>query len=181
MENNLYSLGMDFTVEPHQEEAVSVDLEGEWGEDTRISRHPGFQEPKLEYVSGEVGPGGDHLNLTFKNISDEPVTIEGSTIVIQLHPRDPVDCPELKPRMLQHPKDDQPLTVQMFDQETGKNADVQDEDRRTSGQANEANQKMQTKEVDPTGCTSEIHDTDITGDSNVHVSNTFILISRVID
>ena len=170
MENNMYSLGMDFTVDPHQEEAVSVDLEGEWGEDTMISRHPGFEEPNLEYISGEVGPGGDHLNLTFKNISDQPVTIEGNTIVIQLHPRDPVDCPEL---VLQHPRDDLPLMVQMSDQETVKNTDSQDGDRRTSGEANEANQKMQTKAVDTTGCESEIDGTGVTGESNVYVYKTY--------
>ena len=184
METNTYSMGMDFTLDPHQEESVSVDLEGEWGEDTVISRHPGFKEPRVRYVHGEVGPGGDHLNLTFKNISDEPVTIKGTKTVIQLHPRDPVDCPESMPKRPQDPRDDLPLTVQMFDQEACKNTDGQDEDRRTPGQANEANQKMQTKAVDTTGCKSEIHGTDVPGESNVytkHVSNTYTEISRSID
>ena len=110
--NNMYSLGMDFTLDGGMEEAVSVDLEGEWREDTVISRHPGFEEPNLVFLSGEVGDGGDHMNMCFKNISDQPVTIKGSTIVVQLHSRDPVDCPHP-----QHPEDNLPLTVQMFCQE----------------------------------------------------------------
>ena len=181
MENNMYSLGMDFTLEPHQEDSVSVDLEGEWGEDTVISRHPGFEEPNLVYVSGEVGPGGDHLNLCFKNVSDQLVTIKGSTIVVQLHPRDAVDNPESLPKRSQHPGEDQPSTVQMSQEETGKNNDGQDKDRRSSGQAIEANQKMLATAVDTTGCESGIHDTDLTGDNNVYVSNSYTYISRVIN
>ena len=85
--SNVYDLGMDFTLEGGMEEAVSVDLEGEWGMDTVISRHPGFKEPKLVFVSGEVGDGGDHMNILFKNVSDQPVTIKGSTVVAELHPK----------------------------------------------------------------------------------------------
>ena len=85
--SNVYNLGMDFTLEGGMEEAVSVDLEGEWGMDTVISRHSGFKEPSLVFVSGEVGDGGDHMNILFKNVSDQPVTIKGSTVVAELHPK----------------------------------------------------------------------------------------------
>ena len=176
--NSLYSLGMDFTLEGGMEEAVSVDLDGEWGEDTVISRHPGFEEPNLVFLSGEVGDGGDHMNMCFKNISDQPVTIKGSTIVVQLRSRDPLDCPT------QHLEDNLPLTVQMFRQETGKINDhdgQDDEGTRRSGQANEDNQEMVVKAVDTSGCESEIHGTDITGDNNMYVFKTYTWIFRAVN
>ena len=166
--NNMYSLGMDFTLDGGMEEAVSVDLEGEWREDTVISRHPAFEEPNLVFLSGEVGDGGDHMNMCFKNISDQPVTIKGSTIVVQLHSRDPVDCPQP-----QHPEENLPLTVEMFCQERGKINDQDDEGTSRSGQADEDNQEMVVKAVDTSGCESEIHGTDLTGDNNVYVFKTY--------
>ena len=31
-------------------------------------RHPNFLDPNIEFVGGEVGEGGDHMNITLKNI-----------------------------------------------------------------------------------------------------------------
>jgi len=36
----------------------------------------------LEFVKGEGGEGGDHMNVTFKNIGEESVTIAGDEVVI---------------------------------------------------------------------------------------------------
>ena len=108
------------------------------------------------------------MNMCFKNISDQPVTIKGSTIVVQLHSRDPLDCPQP-----QHPEDNLPLTVQMFCQERGKINDQDDEGTRTSGQADEDNQEMMVKAVDTSGCESEIYGTDKTGDNNGYVFKTY--------
>ena len=77
-----HSLESDFTLDPGQEDVVCVDLEGEWSEQSKIFLHPSFKNPDIRYISGEVGEGGDHMNLTFKNISDKSVTISGDTIVV---------------------------------------------------------------------------------------------------
>merc|ERR1711892_275378 len=36
----------------------------------------------IQYVSGEVGEGGDHMNLTFKNLGKESITINGDKVVV---------------------------------------------------------------------------------------------------
>ena len=41
---------------------------------TLISLDPDFNEPELEFVSGEVGEGGDHLNIVLKNVGDKEVS-----------------------------------------------------------------------------------------------------------
>ena len=64
------SLGTDFVVEPGMEEDVCVDLEGEWREDSLVSAHPDLDIPNLEFVSGSVGEGGDHVNVTFRNTGE---------------------------------------------------------------------------------------------------------------
>merc|ERR1712013_731466 len=64
------------------EDVVCVDLEGEWSESSKIFRHPDFKNKNVEYIGGEVGEGGDHMNLTFRNIGEETVTIPGDKIVI---------------------------------------------------------------------------------------------------
>ena len=87
-----YSLGMNFAVEANTEEEVSVDLEGVWSEDTAVVRFPGFVDPRIVFVYGEVGKGGDHMNMCFKNVSDGPVTIKGDTIVAMLQQKEPLNC-----------------------------------------------------------------------------------------
>ena len=78
-----HSLEMDFSLEPGQEEVACVDLASpEWREDTRITRHPDFQDNRFEFISGTVGEGGDHMNIKLKNISEETATIRGDTIVV---------------------------------------------------------------------------------------------------
>ena len=87
-----YSLGMNFAVEANTEEEVSVDLEGVWSEDTAVVRFPGFVDHRIVFVYGEVGKGGDHMNMCFKNISDGPVTIKGDTIVAMLQQKEHLNC-----------------------------------------------------------------------------------------
>ena len=87
-----YSLGMNFAVEADTEEEVSVDLEGVWSEDTAVVRFPGFVDPRIVFVYGEVGKGGDHMNMCFKNVSDGPVTIKGDTIVAMLQQKELLNC-----------------------------------------------------------------------------------------
>merc|ERR1712037_756665 len=36
----------------------------------------------MGFISGEVGEGGDHMNITFKNLSNQSVTIKGDAIVV---------------------------------------------------------------------------------------------------
>ena len=91
MENSTYCLGRALSLEPDQEEDILILLEGEWREDTVVSRHPDFDEPNIKVV-GEVADGGDHMYVSFKNLSDHPVTIKENTIVVQLHPRSQGDC-----------------------------------------------------------------------------------------
>ena len=86
MENNTICLRTDFSLGPHQEEDVRVLLEGEWKEDTVVSLHPGFDQPNIKVV-GEVGEGGDHMYVSFKNLSAQHVKIKENTKVVQLHPR----------------------------------------------------------------------------------------------
>ena len=91
MENSTYCLGTALSLEPGQEEDILVLLEGEWREDTVVSRHPDFDEPNIKVV-GEVAEGGDHMYVSFKNLSDHPVTIKENTTVVQLFPRNQGDC-----------------------------------------------------------------------------------------
>ena len=77
-----HTLESDFTLDAGQEDVVCVDLEGEWSEQSRIFLHPGYKNTDIQFVSGEVGEGGDHMNITFKNISDHSVTIAGDVTVV---------------------------------------------------------------------------------------------------
>ena len=86
MENNIICLGIDLSLGPHQEEDIRVFLEGEWSEDTVVSLHPSFDQPNIKVV-GEVGEGGDHMFVSFKNLSDQHVMIKENTKVVQLQPR----------------------------------------------------------------------------------------------
>ena len=70
------SLGTEFDLEPGAEEDVCVDLEGEWREDSLVTKHPDLDIPNLEFVTGSVGEGGDHVNITFKNCGDEKISID---------------------------------------------------------------------------------------------------------
>ena len=86
MENFTVCLGSDFSLGPHQEEDIRVLLDGEWREDTVVSIHPDFNQPNIKVV-GEVGEGGDHMFVSFRNLSDEPVKIKQHTKVVQLQRR----------------------------------------------------------------------------------------------
>ena len=86
MENSTYCLGTALSLEPGQEEDILFLLEGEWREDTVVSRHPDFDEPNIKVV-GEVADEGDHMYVSFKNLSGQPVTIKEHTKVVQLHPK----------------------------------------------------------------------------------------------
>ena len=77
-----HTLESDFTLEAMQEDVVCVDLDGEWDEAAKIFRHPDFKNSDLEFISGEVGEGGDHMNITFKNLSNQSVTIKGDAICV---------------------------------------------------------------------------------------------------
>jgi len=76
------SLGTEFTLEPGKTDVVCVDLEGEWSMESKVVRHPDFDNKDLEFIKGEVGEGGDHLNVTFKNLGEETVTIDGKEVLI---------------------------------------------------------------------------------------------------
>ena len=76
------SLGTDFVVEPGMQEDVCVDLEGEWREDSLVTRHPDCHIPNLEFVSGAVGEGGDHVNITYRNTGQEPITVDKERVVL---------------------------------------------------------------------------------------------------
>ena len=77
-----HTLESDFTLEPLQEDVVCVDLDGEWSESSKIFRHPDYKNLDIEFISGEVGEGGDHMNITFKNLSNQSVTIKGDAICV---------------------------------------------------------------------------------------------------
>jgi len=77
-----HNLEAEFSLDPRQEDVVCVDLEGEWSEQSKIYKHPDFDDTDIKFVSGEVGEGGDHMNLTFRNVSDKSVTIAGDVIVV---------------------------------------------------------------------------------------------------
>jgi len=78
------ALGTEFDLEPGATEDVCVDLDGEWREDAAVTRHPALDIPGLELVSGSVGEGGDHVNITFKNSSDVKVTIDKDRLAITI-------------------------------------------------------------------------------------------------
>ena len=114
MENTTVCLGADLSLGPHQEQDILVSLEGEWLEDTLVSRHPGFDEPNIKLV-GEIADGGDHMYVSFKNLSDHPVTIKENTTVVQLHPRSQRDC------LLSFPEDGIKMTARQVNQVRGSN------------------------------------------------------------
>ena len=78
------ALGTEFDLEPGATEDVCVDLDGEWREDSAVTRHPDLDIPGLELVSGSVGEGGDHVNITFKNSSDGKITIDKDRVAITI-------------------------------------------------------------------------------------------------
>ena len=88
------SLGTDFVVEPGMEEDVCVDLEGEGREDSLVSAHPDLDIPNLEFVSGSVGEGGDHVNVTFKNTGEQAVTLDRDRVVLIVREVSEAEKPE---------------------------------------------------------------------------------------
>ena len=78
------SLGTEFDLEPGAKEDVCVDLDGEWREDSAVTRHQDLDIPGLELVSGSVGEGGDHVNITFKNCSEGKITIDKDRVAITI-------------------------------------------------------------------------------------------------
>ena len=78
------ALGTEFDLEPGATEDVCVDLDGEWREDSAVTRHPDLDIPGLELVTGAVGEGGDHVNITFKNSSDGKITIDKERVAITI-------------------------------------------------------------------------------------------------
>ena len=77
---------------PHEEKDVLFCFEKKCSEDSMVSRHPCFTDLEIKVV-GEVGDGGDHMYVSFKNLTDRPVTIEKNTAVVQLHRGNQEDCP----------------------------------------------------------------------------------------
>ena len=77
---------------PHEEKDVLFYFDKKWSEDSMVSRHPCFTDLEIRVV-GEVGDGGDHMYVSFKNLTDRPVTIEKNTAVVQLHRGNQEDCP----------------------------------------------------------------------------------------
>lgn len=75
-------LGTEFELEPGAQEDVCVDLEGEWKEDCLVTKHPDLNIDNLEFVSGSVGEGGDHVNITFKNNGLEKIAIDKDRVAI---------------------------------------------------------------------------------------------------
>ena len=62
-----HNLEAEFSLDPGQEDVVCVDLEGEWNEQSKIYKHPSFDDTDIKFVSGEVGEGGDpkHYNAKY--------------------------------------------------------------------------------------------------------------------
>ena len=77
---------------PHEEKDVLFCFEKKCSEDLMVSRHPCFTDLEIKVV-GEVGDGGDHMYVSFKNLTDRPVTIEENSAVVQLHRGNQEDCP----------------------------------------------------------------------------------------
>merc|ERR1719447_897658 len=44
-------------------------------------RHPDYNNEHIAFVSGCVGEGGDHVNITLKNNGEEAITIKGEEVV----------------------------------------------------------------------------------------------------
>ena len=86
MEENTFCLGTDLLIGPGQQNEIMVVLDKKWGEGTLVSRHQDFDEPEVEVV-GEVGEGGEHMYVSFKNLSASSVTLKENTVVVQLVPR----------------------------------------------------------------------------------------------
>ena len=40
----------------------------------QVLRHSAFTEANIQLVSGEVGEGGDHINITLKNVGHQEVS-----------------------------------------------------------------------------------------------------------
>ena len=60
---------------------VCLDLEGEWPEDSAVTVHPDLAIPDLQFVEGGVGEGGDHVNVTFKNIGDTEIVVKSNETI----------------------------------------------------------------------------------------------------
>jgi len=83
-------LDTEFTLSPGQSDIICVDLEENWSLNTKVERHPSFDNESLQFVKGEVGEGGDNLNVTFKNVGEKEVTIGGKEVVVVITEEDNV-------------------------------------------------------------------------------------------
>ena len=61
---------------------VCLDLEGEWREDAQVRLHPSLHLPDLFFVSGRIGEGGDHVNVTFRNSGGTFLTVRAGVAIV---------------------------------------------------------------------------------------------------
>jgi len=90
-------LDTEFTLDPGKTDVVCLDLEGKWSLDSKVGIHPSFENKNLELVKGEVGDGGDNLNVTFKNVGDETVTIGEKEVLITVTEEEKTSNNDSKP------------------------------------------------------------------------------------
>jgi len=90
-------LETEFTLDPGKTDVVCLDLEGKWSLDSKVGIHPSFENKNLELVKGEVGDGGDNLNVTFKNVGDETVTIGEKEVLITVTEEEKTSNNDSKP------------------------------------------------------------------------------------
>ena len=144
------SLGTEFDLEPGAQEDVCVDLEGEWREDSVVSKHPDLDVPNLEFVSGSVGEGGDHVNITFKNTGDQKISIDQNkpAIVIK-EPKAPSDSAPESEEDRMETEDVPPLeTVSNGTDEVKESSEVSKEGSATEPNFSESPKEKGTTEED---------------------------------
>jgi len=90
-------LETELTLSPGMTEVVCLDLDGKWRLDSKVEKHQSFQNKSLEFIKGEVGEGGDNLNVTFKNIGEETVTIGGEEVVVVVTEGENINVTESDP------------------------------------------------------------------------------------
>merc|ERR1712013_890970 len=138
------------------EDVVCVDLEGEWSESSKIFRHPDFKNKNVEYIGGEVGEGGDHMNLTFRNIGEETVTIPGDKIVIFIsedpNEKDPNLVTEVKDKSLsdqvQQGEKEERLRQEKEEKEKREKEEGEKEDKEQEERENKEREEKERKDLE---------------------------------
>lgn len=76
------SLQTDVTLSPFQSDVFCVELDEAVPKNSRIVRHPEFEDFDIELIHGEVGEEGNVVNISVRNKANYDITLDGTAKLV---------------------------------------------------------------------------------------------------